>query len=96
MEWLCALSSCVCGSEWEEKWRASFLMMSGLVISVRCSHLVRDVILAMWCSAEKFRILRNWGSLVLQEESNPNRAKDYSASRVYESQSTFFRLVKVR
>ena len=43
----------------------------------------------MWCFAEVFKILRKRGSLVMQEEGNPNRAKDSSASRVYESQSVF-------
>ena len=32
----------------------------------------------------------------MQEEDNPNRGKDSSALRVYESQSAFLRLVKVR
>ena len=50
----------------------------------------------MWCFSEEFRILWNWGSPVLQEEGSPSRANDSSASRVYESQSAFHRLVKVR
>ena len=33
---------------------------------------------------------------MLQEEDGPDRAKASSASRVYESQSDFLRLVKVR
>ena len=33
---------------------------------------------------------------MLHEEGNPIRVKDFSASRVNESQSAFLRLVKVR
>ena len=40
-------------------------------------------------------ILRNRDSPVLQEEGNPNRTNDSSASRVYESQSAFSWLLKV-
>ena len=46
--------------------------------------------------AEVFRIFRNWGSPVLQEEGNPKRANDSSTSRVYKSHSVFLRLMKVR
>ena len=48
------------------------------------------------CFEEVLRILQNSGSSVLQEEDNPNRAKNSSASRLYESQSCFLRLVNVR
>ena len=52
--------------------------------------------LGMWCFAQVSGILRNKSLPVLQEEGGPKRAKDSSASRVYESQSAFFRLMKVR
>ena len=54
-----------------------------------------EVIIRMWCSAEVLRILQNKSSPVLQRDSGPNGAKDSSASRVYEYQSAFFRLMKV-
>ena len=41
---------------------------------------------------EVFRIYQNRGSPVLQEGGKPNGAKDSSASRVYESQSAFFKV----
>ena len=55
----------------------------------------------MCCFVEEFRILRDWGSPVLQEEANPSiandsLANDSSALRVYESQSAFVRLVMVQ
>jgi len=40
--------------------------------------------------------LRIKGSYVLQEEGSPERAKDSSASCVYESQCTILRLLKVQ
>ena len=43
-----------------------------------------------------FRILWNRGLPALQEEGNPNRAKYSSASRVYNTQCAFLRLVEVR
>ena len=46
----------------------------------------------MWCFAEVFRILRSMTSPMLQEEGNPKRVKDSSVSRVYESQSAFFKV----
>ena len=71
---------------------ASRLSMSCLMISVRL-----DVMLGMWCFAEKLRILRNCDSSMLQEENNSysKRVKNSSASRVNESQSVILRLVKV-
>ena len=53
--------------------------------------------LGMWpwgmkCLAAVRRIRRNWDSPVLQEEGCSRRAKASSVSRVYESQSAFFRL----
>ena len=56
---------------------------------------VRDVTLGDMVLCGDVRILQNKGSPVLQEEGGPERAKDSSASRVYESQSAIFRSVKV-
>ena len=56
---------------------------------------VRNVTLRDVVFCVGVRILRNWGSPVLQEDGNLSRAKDSPASRAYESQSTCFRLVKI-
>ena len=74
--WICTLSSCICGSEEEEKRRASLSIMSHLAVSLRLS-----IMLGMWlwgrcCFAKMFKELRNRGSPVLQEDFlfivNPN------------------------
>ena len=89
--WICALNSCICGSEGEEDRRASPSIMSRWVVSVRLG-----IMLGMWFFAEVYIILLNRSLPVLQEESNPKRTKDSSASRVYEFQSAFLWLVKLR
>ena len=63
-----SLGSSICGSEWEEERRASLSMMSRLVVSARMG-----IMLGM--SPEEFRILRNWGSPVLQEEGTLTEQK---------------------
>ena len=62
-----------------------------------------EIFMLWWICALSFCICGSEGeeelrgsAPVLQEEGNPNRAKASSASRVYESQSAFLRLVKVR
>ena len=38
--WICALTSCICGSEGEEKRRASFSIINRLAVTVRLSIII--------------------------------------------------------